>query len=265
MYHKNELLNSHKQKSTIRNRKEMEVHHHPKVEKKKFKEYFLEFLMIFIAVTLGFFAESYREYLNDRSKEKEYIQSFIQDLASDTSQIDNLLGGYARKHKAMDTLLSELKKPASLNHPDLLYKYLMYNKNVSFLQPADGTLEQLKNGGLRLIRNHAISDSIIAYSLKIKVILIHQNDLDISFHHLSDISSEIFDENQEDDFLYDRSILPQPERTFLLTKDPAKINVLFNEESKMLYAEKFHEFFLNDLKATATRYVIYLKKEYHIK
>ncbi len=33
----------------------MEVHHHPQVEKKNFKEYFLEFLMIFLAVTLGFF------------------------------------------------------------------------------------------------------------------------------------------------------------------------------------------------------------------
>ena len=32
----------------------MEVHHHPNVEKKNFKEYFLEFLMIFLAVTLGF-------------------------------------------------------------------------------------------------------------------------------------------------------------------------------------------------------------------
>jgi len=39
----------------------MEVHHHPDVEKKGFKEYLLEGLMIFLAVTMGFFAESYRE------------------------------------------------------------------------------------------------------------------------------------------------------------------------------------------------------------
>lgn len=32
----------------------MEVHHHPHVKEKKFKEYFLEFIMIFLAVTLGF-------------------------------------------------------------------------------------------------------------------------------------------------------------------------------------------------------------------
>jgi hypothetical protein len=39
----------------------MEVHHHPDVEKKSFKEYLLEGLMIFIAVSLGFFAEQIRE------------------------------------------------------------------------------------------------------------------------------------------------------------------------------------------------------------
>src|SRR4051812_6019436 len=55
--------------------KEMEVHHHPKVEKKNFKEYLLEGLMIFIAVTLGFFAESLREHLGDKAKEREYVSS----------------------------------------------------------------------------------------------------------------------------------------------------------------------------------------------
>jgi hypothetical protein len=38
----------------------MEVHHHPDLhhKKKNFKEYFLEFLMIFIAVTMGFVSKS---------------------------------------------------------------------------------------------------------------------------------------------------------------------------------------------------------------
>jgi hypothetical protein len=65
----------------------MEVHHHPHVEKKNFKEYFLEFLMIFLAVTMGFFAESYREHLVDIKKEKEYIVSLKEDLLTDTSYL----------------------------------------------------------------------------------------------------------------------------------------------------------------------------------
>ena len=51
----------------------MEVHHHPHVDsdshrKKGFKEYFLEFLMIFLAVTMGFFAENIRQHFEDRKK-----------------------------------------------------------------------------------------------------------------------------------------------------------------------------------------------------
>ena len=37
--------------------------------------------MIFLAVTLGFFAESYREHLGDRSKEKEYYALYGKRLA----------------------------------------------------------------------------------------------------------------------------------------------------------------------------------------
>jgi hypothetical protein len=56
----------------------MEVHHHPDLHHKprKWKEYFLEFLMIFLAVTMGFFAESFRENIVNKEREKKYIESF---------------------------------------------------------------------------------------------------------------------------------------------------------------------------------------------
>ncbi len=45
----------------------MEVHDHPQIEKKGIKEYFLEFIMIFLAVTLGFIAENIREKITEQS------------------------------------------------------------------------------------------------------------------------------------------------------------------------------------------------------
>ncbi len=64
----------------------MEVHHHPDIhhKPKKWKEYFLEFLMIFLAVTMGFFAESYREHLSDKHREKEYMKEIVANLKYDT-------------------------------------------------------------------------------------------------------------------------------------------------------------------------------------
>src|SRR5438552_3677787 len=67
----------------------MEVHHHPDLHhrSKKWKEYFLEFLMIFLAVTLGFIAENFRENIVNREKEKHYIENVIADLKTDTANI----------------------------------------------------------------------------------------------------------------------------------------------------------------------------------
>jgi hypothetical protein len=71
----------------------METHHHPDnyPKPKKWKEYFLEFLMIFLAVTLGFIAENFREHLNDRAKEKQYIKSFIHNLRDDTTRLRHVI------------------------------------------------------------------------------------------------------------------------------------------------------------------------------
>ena len=65
----------------------MEIHHHPKVEKKSFKEYFLEFLMMFLAVTMGFFAENIREGITNHRKEKHFLQSLAEDIKSDKAQL----------------------------------------------------------------------------------------------------------------------------------------------------------------------------------
>jgi len=69
----------------------MEVHHHPQVGKKNFKEYFLEFIMIFLAVTLGFLAENIRERISDHSREKDYIVSIIQDMQKDSASLTNYI------------------------------------------------------------------------------------------------------------------------------------------------------------------------------
>ena len=57
----------------------MEVHYHPKVDKKRFKEYFFEFLMIFLAVTMGFFAENIREYFSNNERVTQLSEQLVQE------------------------------------------------------------------------------------------------------------------------------------------------------------------------------------------
>ena len=57
----------------------MEVHHHTH-HPKKISEYFTEFLMLFLAVTLGFFAENVREHQIEKEREIQLMKSMVADL-----------------------------------------------------------------------------------------------------------------------------------------------------------------------------------------
>jgi hypothetical protein len=150
----------------------MEVHHHPDLhhKKKNFKEYFFEFLMIFLAVTLGFFAESIRENIADREREKQYMQSMIADLKSDTITLASNIYLKRSRIVMIDSLIYLLSSP---DYKDRLNDIYYYGRSISppaNFSPNDRTIQQLKSsGGLRLIRNVAVSDSIMAYDQKMRL------------------------------------------------------------------------------------------------
>jgi hypothetical protein len=69
----------------------MEVHHHAHTERKKWTHYLWEFLMLFLAVTLGFFVENQREHLVEHQREKQFVQSLFNDIKADTANLDRII------------------------------------------------------------------------------------------------------------------------------------------------------------------------------
>ncbi len=56
----------------------MEVHHHPHVHhSKKWKNYLYEFLMLFLAVTAGFFVENLRENYIEHHRAKQFQNNYL--------------------------------------------------------------------------------------------------------------------------------------------------------------------------------------------
>jgi hypothetical protein len=147
----------------------MEVHHHPDLhhKKKKFKEYFLEFLMIFLAVTMGFFAESLREHFADKSKERQFIVSLKEDIVSDTAQLHSLLPVSDTIYEKLDSLYL-LMQAAGNGEPydihKLYYLNFTYGFGLNVFVPNNRTISQIKNtGGFSLIKNKPCRDSITVY------------------------------------------------------------------------------------------------------
>src|SRR5580692_9360872 len=145
----------------------MEVHHHPHVEKKGFKEYFLEFLMIFLAVTMGFFAESLRERISNSEKESGYIKSLLVDLKADSVEINDFFTRFGERASYYKSLLGYLEKPISSDtlYLSKLYIAARYTLNMDEARFTDRTISQLKNSdNSRLIKNSEIVTAIIDYS-----------------------------------------------------------------------------------------------------
>lgn len=133
----------------------MEVHHHPHIEKKGFKQYFLEFVMIFLAVTMGFFAESIREHISNNSKEKEYIASLIQDMKKDSTTLDNYINRFIPYHsKWLDSEINLLQQPSFSGKDKEIYQaFILGNLWTYDFFKTDRTISQLNAEGFRLIRN----------------------------------------------------------------------------------------------------------------
>lgn len=143
----------------------MEVHHHPQLEHKPkpWKEYILEYLMIFLAVTTGFFAESLREHIGDKGKEKEYIISLRQDLLTDTTNLDIWMAGYKRRISEFDSLTTMLRNPSKANGNDMYYLARLSTRGTVFANDNNTIIQLNSSGNFRLIGNKQIASQIVAY------------------------------------------------------------------------------------------------------
>jgi len=243
----------------------MEVHHHPELphgEKKRFKEYVLEFLMIFLAVTMGFIAENIREHISDNSKENEYIAGMIKDLSIDTA---NLTFTINRNHKQLlgiDTLTGISKdKLSDLKVQDSLYQYTTtYLFNENEFKNDDVTLSQLRNsGGYRLIRHEGVADSLESYEKSIQFINEQQNYYATSVNKTIELSGSIFDLNNYRNFHHSPSSTPM-----LISNNKDLINDFYNKCFLISVSLKGYNMMLEHQLKYSAKLISFLKQEYDV-
>ena len=173
----------------------MEIHHHPDVhhKKKNFKEYFLEFLMIFLAVTLGFFAENLREYFKNQDEINSDMRSMIADLQSDVAMFDADFELNQLSDLRTDTLISLLKlNRSNTSHIYFLARFITANNFI--YTPDTRTFDQMKSSGsLKLIESRSIVDSISSYYQSLQFFN-SQSDLQRQkVDEVHSVNSELFD------------------------------------------------------------------------
>ena len=151
----------------------MEVHKHPHhvMHKKKWGEYFLEFLMIFLAVTLGFFAETIREKISENKQAGELAKSLYQEVLADSVNVQNIIKQRLQKEKSLQ-LLTTIVSDSDLTHPPkelyAAFTWSFFITTAITFEPSDGVLNQLRNSGtLRYFHNMDLQSKIGELSVDI--------------------------------------------------------------------------------------------------
>src|SRR5450759_4974491 len=144
---------------------ETHAHHLHKAPGEKIWHYFFEVLMLFLAITLGFFVENRREQFVEHHRENQYMQSLVKDLEQDISNIESFIINKEAKNQIADSLTSLFLGNQYRNHTSLIYYCARRFSIVEYIfHMTDGTLMQLKNsGGLRLVQKKSVVDSLQSY------------------------------------------------------------------------------------------------------
>ena len=251
----------------------MEVHHHPHVEKKRFKEYFLEFIMIFIAVTLGFFAESYREHLKNNEEIHENIQSILTDLESDVAHFNAILDMNVYGYNAADSLISLLHNDIS-NTRQIYFYARATTANVGYYYTNSKTFDLMKASGmLKLIHPRNLLDSLGLYYVTFQLLSEQddavriKNDAVHKGNHLL-FDSYVFSQMKVvyDSINRSHTVVQPPQgHPALLSTDYRAMNEVALNYYYLSASEKFDCRAAEHQKQLAIRLIALIKQEYQLK
>ena len=228
----------------------------------------LEFLMLFLAVSLGFMADNFREKNSENKVERQYIISMIEDAELDKVNLKHAIASNNLRVKHLDTL-SNLCINYKPQFDTQIYRHYIFGiMHPEFIKPTERTMQQLKNaGGMRLIRNRIAVDNIILYDGFAEKLANQQEYYERYQNSSIDLSMKIFNyqafgiggiaaemkniQNSQGDFK-------------VITDDASKIIEFGNTIVIYEGVAKYYEVILREMKENADILIKTLKKEYNL-
>lgn len=135
---------------------------------KKWKTYFIEFLMIFLAVTMGFIAENIREYFSERKIAHQHLEAYRSDLLEHQKLYTENIEGLTRGIPLYDSIVTILYSQNENTELVTLSRLMFEGQKNMIVEINTPTYDQLINSGsMRFIENIDIKVGIANYKNQI--------------------------------------------------------------------------------------------------
>jgi len=179
----------------------MELHAHthasdPDIHRsrKKWTHYLWEFLMLFLAVSLGFLVENQREHLVERQRAKVYANNLFEDLKNDTIRLNHVIGKELSIAHQLDTFCQLVRdKNQQAVTSGMLYYYASSVTLVEYFSPNNATIEELKGSGNLRIMGNELANKISQYDKMNRELEKEYSLSRTEFAKMEDLHFKIFD------------------------------------------------------------------------
>ncbi len=230
--------------------------------------------MIFVAVTLGFFAEQLREHFVEKKHEREYALSLYNDLKVDTAILKRTYREKVWIRDKYDSALVILGNHGNDGLHGYVYFAERYLTNNDVFTSQDITFQQLKNsGGFRYFRNIGLYKKLADYyNLYTRYQALDGPFADNALRNqLTWLESELFDlkqlnelDNPSPTSFYDLVYSPGARSFTPLNKNGTARNQLYQYLANARLRSSNSMVFLNWLQSLSTELIIALKSEYRL-
>ena len=262
----------------------MEVHHHSHTGhgKKTWKEYFWEFLMLFLAVFCGFLAEYQLEHKIEKDRLKKFMYDMTKNLEYDRTRIAiNLPTNYSLR-SYLDSFRNEIQlNLLGKENIKKLYYYAFTASGSGIVVFNKSTITQLRNSGqLRLVENDSLTNEIIDYydrkvyasELYCQYFTDSQNELEtekrdifstIGFESMLKITDSAYNNNLENNLENEFKNEIEKNNLKLLTTDKITLEKLHSLTVTNQLALFRYIQFLNYTNQSAEKLIAKIKLTYH--
>lgn len=251
---------------------QMEVHHHAHHEGKRvWKSYFWEFLMLFLAVTLGSYAENLREHNLHHKEVRSHINALITDLESDIALFDSVTTRNTYSVMLADSLV-ELLHSDLRNTREIYFAARSVTANNGYGYSNAKSFEQMKSSGLlRYIEPKGLLDSLGSYYASFQWLSNQTELMRLKMNEIHTANALVFDSYVFHEmmnvhltsFSGGRTIINRPSGTpVLLSTDIRDINAVSLSYHYYATTTKFYKRTLTDLRARAHRLIEQIQRAY---
>lgn len=193
---------------------------------RNWSSYFKEFLMLFLAIILGFFVENQRESYVEKRSADVLAQSIMEDLDQDRESLKEAIRYLEEKDRKIVEYIEMLHGSPSSWDTLKIYQYMTKVFSTFPFSSTDGTYSQMKSSGTLRYFDQSLVNQMNAYDKQMKKTVFRDGLVERAEWELVPLAATILNFEVTGEMRFGR---PPTKEMYLKLKDQQTLDLFINK------------------------------------